>query len=51
MEQSVNKNVIISVSLSEILVNLLDEYCKEYSLSRSAAIRVILCKQFKELEK
>lgn len=48
---SVNKNVIISVSLPEILVTSLDEYCKEYSLSRSAAIRVILCKRFKELEK
>lgn len=45
------KNVIISVSLPEILVNFLDAYCKEYSLSRSAAIRVILCKRFKELEK
>lgn len=47
---SVNKNVIISVSLPENLVTSLDEYCKEYSLSRSAAIRVILCKRFKELE-
>ena len=46
-----NKNVIISVSLPEILVNSLNEYCKEYSLSRSAAIRVILCKRFKEFEK
>ena len=52
-----NKNVIISVSFPEILVNSLDEYCKEYSLSRSAAIRVILCKRlqafnrFEELEK
>lgn len=46
-----NKPVIISVSLSEILVNSLDEYCKEYSLSRSSAIRVILCKRFKEFEK
>lgn len=46
-----DKNVIISVSLPEILVNLLDAYCKDYSLSRSAAIRVILCKRFKELEK
>lgn len=45
------KIVVISVSLPEILVNSLDEYCKEYSLSRSAAIRVILCKRFKELEK
>lgn len=40
------KNVIISVSLPEILVNVLDEYCKEYLLSRSAAIRVILFKRF-----
>lgn len=48
---SVKKNVIISVSLPEILVNSLDEYCKEYSLSRSAAIRFILCKRFKEFEK
>lgn len=46
-----NKIVVISVSLPEILVNSLNEYCKEYSLSRSAAIRVILCKQFKEFEK
>lgn len=45
------KIVVISVSLPEILVNSLDEYCKEYSLSRSAAIRVILCKRFKEFEK
>ena len=48
---SVNKNVIISVSLPEILVNSLNEYCKEYSLSRSSAIRVILWKRFKEFEK
>lgn len=45
------KIVVISVSLPEILVNSLNEYCKEYSLSRSAAIRFILCKQFKEFEK
>ena len=59
--KSVDKNVIISFSLPEILANSLDEYCKEYSLSRSAAVRVILCKydairailckRLKELEK
>lgn len=48
---SVNKIVVISVSLPENLVNSLNEYCKEYSLSRSSAIRFILCKQFKEFEK
>lgn len=51
MKQSVNKNVIISVSLPEILFNLLDEYCKEYSLSRSSVIRVLLFNRIKELAK
>ena len=46
-----NKNVTISVSLPEFLVDLLDEYCKKYSLSRSAVIRLVLCKSFKEFEK
>ena len=54
MKQIENKNVIISVSLPENLVNWLDKYRKEYSvfgLSRSAVIRFLLDSRIKELAK